>query len=308
MVFLPAAAESIMTGVKKKIEPFDICIIVLMIGIAVITLYPFLNVLALSFNDSIDSVKGGIYILPRKFTLSNYANVFSDPNLVHSAIVSVERTVLGTVASVLCCSMLAYTLSRQDYVLRKPISNLFVITMYVSGGLIPTYLLTRNLHLIGSFWVYIIPWLLNFYYVMIIRSFMDGLPISIQEAARIDGANDFQIFLNVIMPLCVPVIATVALWIAVSQWSSWLDTFLYSAGKESLSTLQYQLMTIMDNATVTGSSVAAKSVLGKTAVNTVSPESVQMAETIIATVPILCVYPFIQRYFVKGVTLGAVKG
>ncbi len=293
---------------KNKIEAFDIFVFIFMLCVALLTLYPFLNVLALSLNDSGDTVRGGIYLLPRKLTLANYNNVFSDPNLMHSALVSVERTVLGTLTSVICCCMLAYTLSRRDYVFRKLVTTIFVITMYVSGGMIPSYLLMRNVHLIGSFWVYIIPLLVNFYFVMIIRSFMDAIPPSLQESARIDGANDFQIFVKIIMPLCVPVIATVSLWIAVSQWSSWIDTYLYSAGKESLSTLQYQLMTIMDNANIGAGSVATKNALGKSATNTVSPESVQMAETIIATVPILCVYPFVQKYFVKGVTLGAVKG
>jgi putative aldouronate transport system permease protein len=297
---------------KKKFDGFDIFVFIFMICVAIVTLYPFLNVLALSFNDSIDTVRGGIYILPRKFTLGNYKNILQDTTLIHASLVSVERTVLGTITQVICCCMVAYTLSRQDYVFRKFVTMVFVITMYVSGGLIPGYLLFRNLNLLGSFWVYIIPGLVSFFNILIIRSFMDAIPASLQESARIDGANDFQIFIKIMMPLCIPAIATVSLWVAVGQWNSWFDTYLFSNGNDKMFTLQYKLMIILDNAnTANASSINTNNQLSKGGANvltSVSPDSIRMAETILTTVPILCVYPFVQKYFVKGVTLGAVKG
>jgi putative aldouronate transport system permease protein len=279
-----------------------------MLIVVVATLYPFLNVLAVSFNDSLDTVKGGIYILPRKFTLENYKYIFTDPgiNLPQATFVSVARTVIGTLTSVICSCMLAYTITRQDYVLRKFVTGVFVVSMYVSGGLIPGYLLMRNLGLIGSFWVYILPGLVSFYNVIIIRSFMDAIPPSLQESARIDGANDFQIFIKIIMPLSIPVIAVISLYVAVGQWSSWMDTFLYKGNNDWMNTLQFELMKVMDNSNVSANT--QKILNGQNTANNITPQSVQMAVTMVVTFPILCVYPFIQKYFVKGVTLGAVKG
>ncbi|HEY5561089.1 MAG TPA: carbohydrate ABC transporter permease [Clostridiaceae bacterium] len=297
---------------RARFPIFDVTVFIFLFFVVVVTLYPFLNVLAISFNDSYDTVKGGIYIWPRIFTLENYKTIFTSANLNlgQAAIVSVARTVIGTVSSVICCCLLAYTLSRDDYVFRKPITIFFVITMYVSGGMIPSYLLIRDLHLIGSFWVYIIPGLVSFFNVIVVRSFIEGLPISIQEAARIDGANDFTIFYRIIIPLCLPVIATIALWIAVGQWGSWFDTYLYGNGKLSMSTLQFALMKLLDSTSAAqgqSANLINKNGAG-TIVNTVSPQSIKMAITIVVTVPILLVYPFVQKYFVTGVTLGAVKG
>lgn len=297
---------------REKFSAFGISVFIIMSFVVVVTLYPFLNVLAISFNDSYDTVKGGIYIWPRMFTMQNYITIFTSANLNlgEAAFVSVARTVIGTVTSVICCCMLAYTLSREDYIFRKPITIFFVITMYVSGGMIPSYLLIRDLHLIGNFWVYIIPGLVSFFNVIVVRSFMEGLPISIQESARIDGANDLIIFYKIIIPLCLPVIATIALWIAVGQWGAWFDTYLYGNGKLSMSTLQFALMKLLDNTSAaSGQSASLLNKNGSAAiVNTVSPQSIKMAITIVVTVPILLVYPFVQKYFVTGVTLGAVKG
>ena len=289
---------------------FDIFIYLFMIYILVVTLYPFLNVVAISFNDSLDTVKGTLFIIPRKFTFQNYITIFgsSNNNLPHAFFISVARTVIGTATGIIASSMLAYTLSREDYVFKKPIAIIFVITMYVSGGMIPSYMLIRNLNLIGTFWVYIIPGLISVFNVIVIRSFIEGLPISLQESARIDGANDFVIFYKIVMPLCLPVIATISLFIAVGQWNSWFDTYLYASGKTGLSTLQFELMKILDNTSAaTGQSASMRDPNGKAITNAVSPLSIRMAVTIVATVPILLVYPFVQKYFVTGLTLGAVK-
>ncbi|MDT8715675.1 carbohydrate ABC transporter permease [Clostridium sp. 19966] len=272
--------------------------------IMIITVYPFLHILAVSFNDSLDTVRGGIGILPRKLTTANYSQIFSgSSNLPHAFFMSVLRTVVGTVLGVFCSCMLAFTLSRQDYVFNKFVAAIFVFTMYISGGLIPEFMLIKNVGLINSFWVYIIPGLISIFNVIIIRSFMDALPEALQESAMIDGANDFVIFYKIILPLCLPVIATVALFVAVGQWNAWFDTYLYARQESSLSTLQYELMKILDNAN-TLNKVDPNSPTNKMNTN---PESIKMAITIVATVPILIVYPFLQKYFVSGMTLGAVK-
>ena len=184
---------------------FDIVNYTLMIILAICTLYPFLHVLAVSFNDSIDTVRGGITIVPRDFTLDNYKKVLSDQVIGRATFVSVLRTVIGTALGILSTSMVAYVLSRQDFFARRFVSALFVVTMYVNGGMIPVYMLIRKLNLINSFWVYIFPGLISAFNVIILRSYIEGLPIALQESAKLDGANDFIIYARIIMPLCIPV-------------------------------------------------------------------------------------------------------
>ena len=278
----------------------DYVLVVVFIGIIFITVYPFLNVLAISLNDPMDTMRNVNFIIPRKWTLANYIYVFTENDLIVPFIMSVARTLLGTGIGVICTAMIAYVLSRKDFYFNKPFTILFVVTMYVSGGMIPEYLLlVRTLHLGNNFMVYILPGLIWVYNVILMRSFIEGLPMALQEAAKIDGANDFIIWARIILPMCKPAIATVALFIAVGQWNSFMDTYLYA---RDYPTLQYVLYEIMQQATIRVDPHAADS-----ARNTVSPLSVRMAITIIATVPILVVYPFLQKYFVGGMTLGAVK-
>lgn len=292
---------------KEKIKPFDVFLILLMIFIAIITVYPFLNVLAISLNDANDTVKGGITIFPRIFTLDNYKQIFSTgSNLTRGFVNSVLRTAIGTATGVLSSAIVAYVMSRKDFIFNKFVSLLFVLTMYVGGGLIPEYMLIRQMGLVNHFAVYILPLLISAFNVIVIRSFIDGLPPALQESAKIDGANDFTIFFRIVLPLCLPVIATVALFIAVQQWNSWFDTYIYAGSNESLTTLQYELMKVMDNATASAAS-AGNTGNGNLQVTAVNPESIKMAITMVATVPILLVYPFVQKYFVTGMTLGAVK-
>lgn len=286
--------------IKSREKILDYILMVVFIGVVVITLYPFLNVLAISFNDPIDTMRNINFIIPREFTLSNYTYVFTENNLAGPFLMSVARTLIGTLVSVFSTAMIAYVLSRRDFYFNKIVTFLFLITMYVSGGMVPEYLLlTRTLNLGNNFLVYLLPGLIWAYNIVLMRSFMDGLPDALQEAARIDGANDFVIWLKIIVPLCKPVLATVALFVAVSQWNSFLDTYLYA---RDLPTLQYVLYEIMEKATIKVDPHAADQVK-----NAVSPLSVRMAITIIATIPIIVVYPFLQKYFVGGMTVGAVK-
>lgn len=287
------------TSSNEKI--LDYILLVFCLLLIVITVYPFLNVLAISLNDSMDTMRNVNFIIPRKFTLSNYTYIFQENDLGGAFAMSVARTLIGTGIGVICTAMLAYVLSRKDFYFHKVFTILFIITMYVSGGMIPEYLLlTRTLKLGNSFWVYIIPGLIWVYNVILMRSFIEGLPNALQEAAKLDGANDFVIFSKVILPLCTPSMATVALFYAVGQWNSFMDTYLYA---RDLPTLQYVLYEIMEQATIRIDPHATTSQMK----NAVSPMSVRMAITIVATVPILIVYPFLQKYFVGGMTLGAVK-
>ncbi|WP_226667769.1 carbohydrate ABC transporter permease [Metabacillus litoralis] len=287
---------------------FDGFIYIYLILISIVTLYPFLNVLAISFNESIDTVRGGIHIWPRSFTLDNYVEIFKYDNLITGFINSTTRTIIGTVLGVISSAMVAYTLSRADFQGRKLFSTIIVLTMYFSGGLIPGYMLIRDLGLINSYMVYILPGLVNAFNIIIVRSFIDGIPYALQESAKIDGANDFMIFWKIIMPLCKPVLATIALFVAVMHWNSWFDTYLYNSMNENLTTLQYELMKILQNTSVGSTDPNAMKGMTADQLKTfVSPESIKMAISVVTIVPILIVYPFVQKYFVQGMTLGAVK-
>lgn len=290
---------------SRSDQIFDIVNCSFMTLAFVITLYPFLNVLAISLNDSMDTVKGGIYLWPRKWTWANYDAIFSFRGLITGFKISLLRTFIGTLLGLLSSSMLAFVLSRSDFQARKLVSTFLVMTMYVSGGLIPGFILIRHLGMMNSFWVYVLPGMVSAWNVFIIRSFIDGLPSALQESAKLDGANDFTIYWRVILPLCKPVLATVALFLAVGQWNSWFDTFLYNSTARHLTTLQYELMKVLQSTQIGSNDIHDPNM--SQLMNRISPESVKMAITIVVTVPILIVYPFLQRYFVKGMTLGAVK-
>lgn len=296
--------------VKRKlpVEPviFHTLNTIYMALIIIIMVYPFWNTIAVSFNESQDALRGGITFWPRVFSMYNYESVFRNPLMFIATINSVLRTVIATVMGLFVCSMIAFVLSRPEFLWRKFATRYFLVTMYISAGLIPNYFLIRDLGLINNFWAYILPGLINVFNVIVLKSFMQQLPESLTEAARVDGAGYFRVFVQIIIPCCKPVLATVALWCAVGAWNSWFDTFLYCSGKESLTTLQYEMMKLLASASQAGKS--AQSAFDQNQTSTITPTSIRAAITVVASMPILVVYPFLQKYFVKGVTLGAVKG
>ncbi|WP_433582813.1 carbohydrate ABC transporter permease [Paenibacillus amylolyticus] len=278
---------------------------IFMLFVMVVTLYPFLNTIAVSFNNGLDTIRGGIYLWPREWTLQNYVSVFQNPNLTQAAFISVARTVVGTVVQLFCTAMLAYVLSRKEYMFNKLVTTLFVMTMYFSGGLIPGYMLIKQVGLLNSFWVYIIPGLIGVFNMIVIRTYIQGLSEGLIESAKMDGAGDFRIFMRIILPLSKPVLATVALFIAVGQWNSWFDSMLYTAGNRNLTTLQYELMKLLSSATSQGGTVNVDSF--KNVTNMVTPVSIRAAITVVTAMPIVLLYPFLQKYFVTGLTIGGVK-
>ncbi|MBD8841645.1 carbohydrate ABC transporter permease [Paenibacillus sp. FSL K6-4396] len=278
---------------------------IFMLIVMVVTLYPFLNTIAVSFNNGLDTIRGGIYLWPREWTLQNYVSVFQNPNLTQAAFVSVARTVVGTVVQLFCTAMLAYVLSRKEYMFNKLVTTLFVMTMYFSGGLIPGYMLIKQVGLLNSFWVYIIPGLIGVFNMIVIRTYIQGLSEGLIESAKMDGAGDFRIFMRIVLPLSKPVLATVALFIAVGQWNSWFDSMLYTAGNRNLTTLQYELMKLLSSATSQGGTVNVDSF--KNVTNMVTPVSIRAAITVVTAMPIVLLYPFLQKYFVTGLTIGGVK-
>ena len=224
---------------------FDAIIFIVLLFVVVATVYPFWNTIAISFNDGFDSLKGGIKLWPRKFTWQNYADLFTTDEIFHAGIISVTRTALQTVLCVYCTAMLAYALSRKEFVLRKSLTSIVVISMYINAGLIPGYMLMKHLHLIGKYAVYIVPCLVDVFNFILVRTYINALPDSFVESARIDGANEFKIFMRIIMPLIVPSIAMISLFVAVGAWNSWFDTYLFCSNKPELHSLQYVLMSYL---------------------------------------------------------------
>ena len=279
-----------------------------MLFIIVVMAYPFLNTLAVSFNNANDSIKGGIYLWPRIFTTNNYETIFKNPLLLTAFRNSVLRTVISTAGGLFMCSTAAYVLSRKEFILNKVVTIYFLMTMYISAGLIPQYFLYRDLGLINNFNVYWLPGLFGAFNVIVIRTYIQGLPDSLVEAARIDGAGEFRTFIQIVLPICKPVLATVGLWIAVGNWNDWFTSFIF-ASKNELTTLQYELMKVLSSSMAAMSSQSAEYLATQEGtLNTITPVAIRATITIVAAVPILCVYPWLQKYFVAGVTLGAVKG
>lgn len=293
---------------KRRDVVFPLVNGIILCALMVITLYPVINTVAISFNDGIDAVRGGIGLWPRQFSLEAYNSLFTDEQIYNAFFISVSRTVITTLLNLLLTSMLAFALSRKEYVLRKFITTVMVLTMYVNAGLIPNYLLiSRTLNLDKSFWVYIIPTMFSCFNMIVIRTYILGLPEALAESARIDGANDLRIFWQIIFPLCTPVLATVALFVAVGSWNQWFDTQLYNGSKKDLYTLQYllkmKLATSMQSMNAANTSADALANATKS-----TPITIRCAITVVSALPILIVYPFLQRYFVTGMVLGGVKG
>jgi putative aldouronate transport system permease protein len=273
-------------------------------------LYPFWNTIAVSFNSAADTTRGGITFRPRVFTMQNYRVVFSDGTIYNAFFISVARTVIQTVSGVFLTSMLAYALSRRDYIFRKPFTIILVLSMYINAGLIPNFFLIRSLGMYQTFWVYVVPGMISAFNFIVIRTYISNLPESIIESARIDGCGDFVIFTRIILPLCLPVLATIALFIAVGAWNAWFDTMIYNSGMPHLHTLQYKLMGYIESSQSQSKSAAAIGSMGMAqniAGSMVTPVSIRAAVTVVAALPILVVYPFLQRYFVTGINVGGVK-
>lgn len=299
------ARNHIKSSLSSKI--FDVLNYLFMLLLMVAMIYPFWNTFAVSLNDALDSIKGGIYLLPRKFTLYNYATMFSRGTLLDAAFISVSKTLIVTILNVFLSSLAAYVLSRKNFVFRKFMTIFLVLTMYVNAGLIPQFFLFQRLGLINKYWVYVVPNLIGAFNVIVIRTFMNGLPESLAESARIDGAGEFRTFVQIIMPLCKPVLATVALWVAVGTWNSWFDTFIFASRYQKLSTLQYEMMKLLSSSMIQSGTVIP-GLVGQTQSRVVTPTAIRAAMTIIAALPIIFVYPFLQKYFVQGLHLGSVKG
>lgn len=287
-------------------KTFGVFNIILMLFLSVIMLYPYLNQVAISFNEGMDTALGGITLFPRKFTLQNYITVFRDKSIYGGALISISRVLLEIVLSISVVFSAAYGLTRKKLPYRKGITLFLMIPAYVTAGTIPIYIIYRYYGFINNYLVYIIPKLFVFYNMVIIRSFLQELPASIEESAKIDGAGDATIMIKIAFPLCMPVIATIALWIAVGTWNDWTTTLLYIT-EPDLFPLQYLMMKLIKESEIAQKMAAEAAVTGTEMTFIPTSESIKAATLIITTLPIIMVYPYLQKYFISGVTLGAVK-
>jgi putative aldouronate transport system permease protein len=292
-------------GIKRSAEDrfISLAVGIIMVVVFIATIYPFWYAIVLSFNDGRDALRGGIYFWPRKWTLDNYNAVFGIDYVYTALLVTVARTLLGTVLSVLFTGLFAYSCSHRRLMFRKFYITAMLFVMYFSGGLVPYYMLLRVLGLMNTFWVYIIPNLFSTFNAIIMMNFFRGIPDSLEEAARLDGANDLTIFFRIIFPVSLPLFATMALYSGVWHWNAWSDAAFFVTNK-NLKTLGYVLITLINQ-----TESAAQTVFGQInqAEVTYTSLTLRPAAMVICVVPIVIVYPFLQKHFVKGILLGSIK-
>lgn len=293
-------------------SPGDYVNLAVLLLFSFICLYPFWYIFIGTISNPNIPVRSLLF-LPKDITLFNYSKVLQSKGLVPAMAVSVLRTVTGTFLSVALNSFLGYLFTLRQMPARKFFYRLVIVTMYVSGGLIPTFLFYKSYGLTNHFLVYILPGAISAFQVVLLKTYMEnGIPESLSESAVLDGAGAMRIFGKIIFPLSVPIVATVALFSAVGQWNSWFDNMIYTSNRSELLTLQYLLYKKLNEANVLAQAArnGSTSDVGRllTQEKILTPDSIRMTITMIVTLPIFCVYPFIQKYFVKGIMVGAVKG
>ena len=286
--------------------PFDVFNVLLMAVLMLVILYPLWYVLIISFNEGRDAARGGIYLWPRIITTANYQAVFKNAKILQGFLVSGSRAVIGTFAAVSFTGLVGYALGHDKLIGRRYYMALGMITMFFSGGLIPYYMLIRNLGLRNTFLVYIIPAMFNFYNMLIMMTFFRSLPKEMAESAQIDGAGYFSIFLRIVLPLSMPIIATMALFNGVYHWNDYFVAVLY-IDSEKLLPIQTILFKIVAESSA-ANMLTKVNMPDIVAQRQITSESVKMATMVITTTPIIVVYPFLQKYFVKGIMIGSVKG
>lgn len=299
-------------GTKVKMSAGDkavsIVTYIIVIVLCLTILLPCLNVLALSFNDGQDAARGGVFLWPRMWTLDNYKEVFKDGSIIGAYKITIARTLIGTLMCLVVTTFAAFALNQSELPGRKFITFAITFTMLFGGGTIPTYIQYNELGLLDTFWVYVIPGLVSVTHLMMVRSFFDGLPYGLQEAAKLDGCGYLGVFFRIMLPLSKPILAVVGLYTAVGHWNDWYSGAFYMTSDKLWpvqTVLQQMLARAMDSQQEVTNNVSAAIAANQRAVTT---DSLKMAAVVITTAPILCVYPFVQKYFAKGTLIGAIKG
>lgn len=295
-----------LTRGEKLFEAFNMT---LMSSFAVLCIYPFIYVLALSLNDGMDAMRGGIFFYPRAFTLENYSKLFEDRRLLGSFVISVFRTVTGASLGALVNALFAYGISKHNLPFRKVFTWMIIIPMYFGGGIIPYFLVCKALNLTNNVLVYVIPWLAAPFYIMLLRISIRDLPDSLEESAHLDGAGYGTIFFSIVLPLIMPALATVLLLGGIVHWNDWLDgTIMVSNSR--LWPMQTLLLNILQGADMMSffKDRNLSAIGGMARRIRITPESLKMAMLIITVLPIFMIYPFAQKYFIRGIMIGSVKG
>ena len=301
---------SLRSGRRSGISDAALTIFVYMLVAAVffVTVFPFWNILVISLNDPIDSVRGNLYFWPRVFSADSYTVILRDRKLGMALLVSASRTAITTPLACLFTLLPAYALSKRYIVGRRALNLFFIFTMYFSGGLIPYFMVIRTLGLYNSFLVYVIPGLFSVFNMILMRTYIEQLPAEVEESASMDGANELTIVFRIILPLCTPIMATVAIFVGIGQWNSWFDSYIFTKDLRLQTIMavlvrilsQYQTKQYLSDAEALSRQLGARNL-------EVTSNSIRMATTMVAVVPVLLIYPFLQRYFAKGILLGAIK-
>lgn len=288
--------KKVLTGSKC----FDIFNIIFISIITLIIVVPVWNIIVVSFSSAQAIAEGRGVFWPTEFSLENYQRLFADDSIILAFVVSIVKTVIAVILHTLCCAMMAFALSKADLAGRRFYSAVGLITMFFSGGMIPMYLVMKQLGLLNNFWVYIIPSLLGYYDIIILMNFFRQLPSALEESAKVDGAGYWKVFFKIALPLSKPALSTIALYQGVYQWNDFMTTRLYIT-KESLYPMQMKLYLLLTQTT----SAALQNATTNTGVT--SSRGLNMAAVIVATVPIVIIYPFLQKNFISGMMIGAVK-
>lgn len=295
---------------SKGDTAFNVCNYVLFFLFTLICVYPFYYMVINTISANDLSAAGAVNFIPKGIHLQNYKDLLKLGGLDYAALISVGKTVLGTAMTVMASAFLGFMFTQERMWKRKLWYRLVVITMYFNAGLIPMFITMKNLHLTNTFWVYVIPTIVQPFNIILVKTFVESLPKALQEAAEIDGAGIFRVFYKIVLPTCTPILATVAIFSAVNQWNSYQDTLIYITDQK-LYSLQYLLYTYINQASslaamVKNSSGAALSSAALATQQTGT--SIRMTVSVIVVLPILCIYPMFQRFFVKGIMIGSVKG
>jgi putative aldouronate transport system permease protein len=286
-------------------KTFNFANIVFMLIIVFITLFPFWNAMMGSFNDGLDYMKGGVNFLTRKFSLINYQIVFMDATIINAYKITFLRTIVATGCHVIFTALFAYGFSKKNLIGRNAIAIMGLITLLFSGGLIPYYMVIKSLGLVNHFLVYIIPGLFNFFDVLIFQAFFREIPESVVESAKLDGAHEYTIFFRIILPISMPVIAAIVLFTGIYNWNAYFDCMIFTSKPELQTIMIFLLKIVRTQQAATALAVRAADMVKNPSV---SSKTIQLATMMVTTIPIIAVYPFLQRYFIKGLLLGSVKG
>ncbi len=282
---------------------FDSVNYLIMILLIIATLYPFYYIAIVSISDGKAVMKGAVKLIPIGANLKSYELVFKDPYVVRSYLNTILYTTVGTFINIVFTTLCAYPLSRKDFFGRDIFTGIIVFTMFFSGGMIPNYLVIHNLGLIDTIWAIVLPGAISTYNMIIMRTFFQGIPESLHESAYLDGANDIQVWSKIILPLSIPILATMILFYAVGHWNSFFSALIYLNDKK-----KYPIQIILRNMVIAGELANQTNEMGSASDFMVIDTTIKYAVIMVATLPILAVYPFVQKYFVKGVMIGSLKG